>query len=390
MHDDGILVLCVDDDPRLVELLSDGLERERERLSVVAATDVATALDVYDTADVDCVVSDYHMSARTGLEFLEAVRAEDPAFPFIMFTETGSEVVASESIQAGVTDYVIRDTIGEQYVLLAEKVCAHVDHRRTEQRAARTDRRLRELSAATDDALFMFTADWGRLQFVNDAYETIFGSPVETLRADPESFLTHVHPDDIDRVTDAMEQVSAGRPQQVEYRVEQPGGIQVWVESQCRPVRDDSGTVESVVGFTREVTERKHREQELASHNETLDRFAATVAHDLRNPLSIVDGHLEFAKREFDSDHIDTSVDAVARMSQLIDELLTLAKGGTEIDDRTEVDLRRLVEASTDDIVLSEATITVEESVTLSCDASRMKEAFGTSRGTPSNTAASR
>ncbi|PSQ37558.1 hypothetical protein BRD05_00280 [Halobacteriales archaeon QS_9_70_65] len=317
-----VSVLCVDDDAELVSLLAGGLERESDRLDVTTATNVDAALETYRRTDVDCIVSDYHMPARTGVELLEVVRADDPKLPFVMYTRTGSEAVASESIRAGVTDYVVRRATDEQYGLLTERILTHVDERRSERRASRTNRTLRALSAAADEVLFMFSADWSELQFINDAYETVFGGSVDRLRAAPRSFLTHVYSEDVDRVTDAMERVSGGHPQQMEYRVDRSADIRIWVESRCKPVRNGSGDVEAVAGFTREVTERKHREQELEDRNETLDRFAATVAHDLRNPLAVADAKLKLARAETDSEHIDDGIEAVDRMSRLIDELL--------------------------------------------------------------------
>ena len=369
-----VSVLCVDDDAELVSLLADGLERESDRLDVTTTTDVDAALETYRATGVDCIVSDYHMPTRTGVELLEVVRADDPKLPFVMYTRTGSEAVASESIRAGVTDYVVRRATDEQYGLLTERILTHVDGRRSERRASRTNRTLRALSAATDEVLFMFSADWSELEFINDAYETVFGGSVDRLRATPKSFLTHVYPEDVDRVTDAMERVSGGRPQQMEYRVDRSADIRIWVESRCKPVRDDSGDVEAVAGFTREVTERKHREQELEDRNETLDRFAATVAHDLRNPLAVADAKLKLARAETDSEHIDDGIEAVDRMSRLIDELLALAKEGIAIDERSRVDLREVVEASIEDVIMTDATCTVEDTARVSCDPSRLRE----------------
>ena len=378
MHgpDDAVSVLHVDDDPDLSALLTAGLERASDRLTVSAERSVDAGLARLREDDIDCVVSDYRMPDRDGIDFLRAVREREPSLPFIVFAETGSEAVASEAISAGVTDYVIRETTDSRYELLARKVESAVDSRRARESADRTNRRLRELSDVADDVLWMFSADWSELLFINDAYERLFGQSTEALAAEPASFLDRIHPDDVDRVRAAMERASAGDSQSVEYRVRQSASVEVWVESQCEPVVDDDGTVRRMTGFSRDITDRKVRERELANANEQLDEFAATAAHDLRNPVNIADGHVALASEDCDSEHLDVAARALGRMDELLTDLLTLARTGERIGDTQRVDLAEVVAAAEHSVAMGDATLVVEAVGTVECDATRLKEAL--------------
>jgi PAS domain S-box-containing protein len=257
---------------------------------------------------------------------------------------------------------------------LAQKIVTHVERRRMESRAARADRRLHELAEMSNDVLWTFTADWQELLFVNSAYEELFGQSPETLRADPSAFVDAVHDDDRDRVRLAMERASEGTAQQLEFRVEHRSGMELWVESHCKPVLNASGAVERVTGFTRDVTERKHRERDLARKNDKLDRFTSTVAHDLRNPLNVADGHLSIVRRECDSDHLDDVRGALVRMDGLLEDLLSLARTGESIDDLSEIDFADVVEASSTNVVTARTTLHVEDSARIQCDPERLKE----------------
>ncbi|WP_245957322.1 PAS domain-containing sensor histidine kinase [Haloplanus rubicundus] len=212
--------------------------------------------------------------------------------------------------------------------------------------------------------------------FVNAAYEDVFGQSPETIRTDPSAFLDVVHDDDRDRVTLAMERASAGTAQQVEFRVDHASGMQLWVESHCKPVTDDDGTVQRVVGFTRDITERKTRERDLARKNETLDQFTSTVAHDLRNPLNVADGHLDIARRECESPHLETTARSLAQMNDLLEDLLTLARTGETIDELTAVDFADVVDASSSNVATMRTTVAVAGSARIRCDPSRLKEAM--------------
>jgi len=61
--------------------------------------------------------------ARTvGGQVLDAVRAERPDLPFILYTGKGSEEVAGEAISAGVIDYLQKELGTDQYAILANRI----------------------------------------------------------------------------------------------------------------------------------------------------------------------------------------------------------------------------------------------------------------------------
>ncbi|MFB6218967.1 MAG: ATP-binding protein [Halobacteriaceae archaeon] len=135
--DAPVRVLHVDDDEAFVSMAAEHLERESERLSVVTETDPGAALDRLD--GVDCVVSDFEMPGMDGVELLRAVREEYPDLPFVLFTGRGSEAVASDAIEAGVSTYLQKGG-PDTYAMLANRIEAHVGRYRAERRAAEQER----------------------------------------------------------------------------------------------------------------------------------------------------------------------------------------------------------------------------------------------------------
>lgn len=110
MDGDQIRVIHVDDDPSLLDLTAELLEGEDDRFVLETATSADDGLDQIRDRPPDCLVSDYDISGKNGIEFLRTVREEYPELPFILFTGKGSETVASDAISAGVTDYLTFDT----------------------------------------------------------------------------------------------------------------------------------------------------------------------------------------------------------------------------------------------------------------------------------------
>lgn len=149
-----VQVLHVDDDPAFGELVADFLARKDEEIAVLTETSADHGLQRLESVSdsIDCVVSDYDMPGKTGIEFLRAVRDRYPNLPFILFTGKGSEEVASEAISDGATDYLQKGGGTEQYDLLANRVRNAVEQYRSTERAENLAR-LRTLGAEVNREL---------------------------------------------------------------------------------------------------------------------------------------------------------------------------------------------------------------------------------------------
>jgi len=277
MTDTPIHVLHVNDDLEFMETAAEFLERAAESVSVETATTAAEGIERLQASAVDCVVSDYDIGDMDGIAFLEAVRAEYPDLPFILYTGKGSEEIASEAISAGVTDYLQKGPGSSQYEILFNRIENAVEQRRTRVVAAETEQRLRTIAENSNDVLWMFTADWNELLFVNSPYETVWGRSTEELGSDPSSFLDGVHPDDRERVRAAMDRLSAGESIDIEYRVNAAEDFSRWVWVQGDPVFE-GGEVTRVVGFARDVTDWKARERELERYEVAVETARDGVA----------------------------------------------------------------------------------------------------------------
>jgi PAS domain S-box-containing protein len=131
----------------------------------------------------------------------------------------------------------------------------------TERRRLQEQRQLlSQLTENAADALWVFSANWEELLFVNSAYEEIWGQSVSTLREHPSAFFEAVHPDDRERVREAMARISDGDPADIEFRANAEEDYGRWVWARGHPVYDD-GELQRVIGFSRDITERKRDEQ---------------------------------------------------------------------------------------------------------------------------------
>ena len=166
----GVTVLHIEDDASFAELVSTFLDREREFFEVLTETDPVDGIELAQQRDIDCIVSDYDMPGMNGLDVLEAIRADNPEIPFILFTGKGSEEIASEAISAGVTEYLQKAGGTEQYEVLANRIEQAVARRRAERQVTRGFRAIE----TAHDGISLLDAD-GKFMYVNGAYAETVG-----------------------------------------------------------------------------------------------------------------------------------------------------------------------------------------------------------------------
>ena len=166
----SIRVLHVDDDPDFATLAATFVEQQDDRFDVESVPGATEALDRLAAAEFDCVVSDYDMPGRNGIEFLEALRETHPEVPFVLFTGKGSEEVASDAISAGVTDYLQKETGTEQFAVLANRIRNAVERSRVE----RERRRQLDAIETAQEGISILDED-GEYIYVNRAYADLYG-----------------------------------------------------------------------------------------------------------------------------------------------------------------------------------------------------------------------
>jgi PAS domain S-box-containing protein len=263
-----IAILYVDGDTTFAERAATVLERDHEEFDVQTVGTVREARERLDAREVDCVVSASELPDGSGLDLLRSVREVHPDLPFIVYTGTGSEGIASEAISAGVTDYLQKEADTGQFTALTDRIVDSVEEYRSEEVAEATERKLHQLAEKSDDVLFVFDADWADLLFINSAYEDVLGGSIGELEGDPHAFLSYVHPDDRPTVRRTMAAVSAGSPEEAEFRIVAGDGDEHLLHVEAKPVLDD-GAVTRIVGIVRDITERTRREQAIQALHRT-------------------------------------------------------------------------------------------------------------------------
>jgi len=123
------------------------------------------------------------------------------------------------------------------------------------------------------------------------------------------------------------------------------------------------------------------REQEIARERDRLEEFASLVSHDLRSPLNVATGNLDLIRERFREQHedlaeIDTVARSLDRMEALVEDMLTLARQGSAIDETEAVSLATLAEECWDSVDTAAADLVVGDDLRLRADRSRLRQAL--------------
>ncbi|CCQ33655.1 integral membrane sensor signal transduction histidine kinase [Halorhabdus tiamatea SARL4B] len=129
----------------------------------------------------------------------------------------------------------------------------------------------------------------------------------------------------------------------------------------------------------RQIGEAQAARAELRRQNERLAEFASTVSHDLRNPLQVARGNVTLLEDDLAAadegvrEELDSVASALDRMETIIEDVLTLARGGATIEETQPVDLETVAREAWGTVETDAATLMVEDAPTIAADRDRLK-----------------
>jgi PAS domain S-box-containing protein len=402
-------VLLVDDTPANLLALVAVLEDLGHNL--VKATSGEEALRLLRGQDFAVVLLDVRMPALDGFETAKRIRSREPSrhTPIIFLTSGGGdELPATEAYKLGAVDHLVKPLVPE---VLRAKVAGFAELFAEKERAKRQADQLRLLiQATTDYAIFMLDPE-GRVATWNAGAERIKGYRAEEIIG--QHFSHFYPPEAIDRGWPAEELRKAaaeGRFEDEGWRVRKDGS-RFWANVVLTALRDPAGRLQGFSKITRDLTERRRREEELRQLNRDLERrvrertaalaasnqalraenaerrraeeglrdaarhkdeFLAMLAHELRNPLAPVRNGLQILKaagadREAVEQARAMMERQVVHMARIVDDLLDvsrLIRGQVELR-QERLDLARLVRHAAADhhAAFADAGLTAEVDV---------------------------
>ena len=220
----------------------------------------------------DLILSDYSLPSFDGLAALAIVRERQPRLPFILMSGVMGEERAVEALKQGATDYVLKQRI-ERLVPAIKRAWREVNEREGRQQAEEqlrlNEEQLRQITDNVADLIVQLDLEGG-WQYCSPSYRQLFG---ETSSRPSVPFLDHVHEGDREAVRQILDEATrTGVGQRGEFRLQLPEGSIRYLEAQFNLVCDEKGKVQSVIVVSRDITERRHSEEQIRAQAALLDK----------------------------------------------------------------------------------------------------------------------
>jgi two-component system, LuxR family, sensor kinase FixL len=348
-----ITVLILEDDAGVARLQR--LRLERAGFAVEAVITPGDALARIRRGGIDLLVLDNQLAvAEDGLAFYQRLKAAGHDLPVVLVTGYSDDATIVRALRAGVRDYVFKSV--EYLDYLPDAVRRVVDQERTKERLAGSEALLRAvLNSARDPVITM--DGQSRITLLNPAAEQVFGCPTaDALGATIDRFLPSVVPGAAPWTSDLF-------PSPTEVVGRRADGAPVPLAVTCsRATVPDQALY---ILILRDITERKRAEAELRETARQRERalgelqaktdelkattqqlwqaarlagvgeLAASIAHELNNPLATVHLRLEGVLTKTPADDprrrpLEVVEQEVERMARLVANLLQFSRAGRD------------------------------------------------------------
>jgi PAS domain S-box-containing protein len=338
-------IMIVDDNPADRELVAHRLTQAFDKVDLIEIGQGMAFEAALQAADFDVVLTDYHLHWSNGLEVFRRVRERYPDVPVLMFTDSGNEEVAVTGMKEGLSDYLLKRHLDRLPIAITESIDKAVLQRKYDDAMAQlkeAKERYQTISDLTSDYAFAYRVDvdgTSHREWVTDAFYTITGYTQEALE-EAGGWLHVLHPDDVQRAMEHRQRLLANREDTVEYRIITKQGDVRWLQVKSRPIWNaEAGRVVRVFGAAQDITERHNAQQALVQAEKLAitGRLAASLAHEINNPLQTVIGCLGLAEESLAghkelAPYLQLSMEEIQRAAGIVEELRNLNRASNPAD----------------------------------------------------------
>jgi len=342
-------LLHLEDDPLDTELAEETLRAEGLAARIERVSTMATFEAALRTSAFDLILSDYSVPGVDALHALRVTRTLRPDLPFVFLSGTIPEDLAIEALRLGATDYVLKQRMNRLAPALRralQEAYAQRQRRRAEEELGL----FRFVSENANDGHLLFDAQ-GRIRYANKLIcERLGYAADELMRLGITDLDPTLQPE---RLSALIAQLSRGRMPPFEGINRHKDGTRFPVEITCAAVQFQGELL--IFAVSRDITERKRHEAELARSHESLERqveertarlqqalqqleqFSYTITHDMRAPLRAIKGFAAVLTEDVADqlppehrDHLLRIAAAAERMDNLILDTLGFSRIAAE------------------------------------------------------------
>ena len=319
-------ILLVEDERAHAAAINRAFENMGEKVNISIAGTLAEFRKQADDIPPDIAVMDLNLPDGRAVDALTNP-PEAGRFPILLMTSYGNEHMAVEAIKAGALDYIVKSV--EAFVEMPRIVERAMrewnllqERKRAEEELRRANAYNRMLIEVSLDPFVTIGMD-GKITDVNMATEEVTGAPrQELIGSDFSDYFTD--PEAARYGYKKVFEDGSVRDYPMEIRHRDGHTTPVLYNASIYP--DENGNIIGVFAAARNITERKHLEEQLLQSQkmEAVGQLAGGVAHDLNNILTVIYGYCSVLQMKIDVgapfrsdiDHIYAAAERAANLTR--------------------------------------------------------------------------
>lgn len=171
-----------------------------------------------------------------------------------------------------------------------------------------------------------------KIEYISPSALMLTGYSPEEYYTDNNLIFNLIHPDDRYLFEDFIHNIPYSIKSPLTLRLVRKDKTILWLEQKCTPIYNKNNNLTALQGIIRDITMRKNLEKmtSMLDRMNMVGSMAATVAHEIRNPMTTVRGYLQFMERgekyQTDKEKFKLMIEEIDRANCIIREYLSLSK----------------------------------------------------------------
>lgn len=263
---DPIRILLVDDSPYFLKAASDFLQYQESLTVVGTASGGNEAISQSQDLHPDIILLDLNLAHSSGLKLIPILKEKLPGTKIIVLTMMEASMYRDAALQAGADGFVNKSIMSETLAgtILDAMKQANTDAVKPESvpSAHGGEAWLMRLAEHLPDVIYRYEFKPKRgFTYVSPSVTAVTGFTPQEHYADPDLGLKLAHPQDR-HLLDAIEHGQIDQACPIVMRWVRKDGTVIWTEQRNVNIFNEAGELTAVEGIARDITERKHLEQE--------------------------------------------------------------------------------------------------------------------------------
>ncbi|OCQ94328.1 histidine kinase [Oscillatoriales cyanobacterium USR001] len=270
-------VLLVEDNLDDAEMIQELLltNRGSQALLLTPVVRLSQALEYLRQETFDAILLDLSLPDSQGFQTVARLQEYGLNIPIIVLTGNINEEIATQSIQAGVQEYLVKREVDSKLLMRSLRYAIARQKRQAAWR--QSEEKYRFLVDNIKEVIFQVDVA-GNWIFLNAAWTEITGFGIPETLGTP--FLNYIHPDDRQRNIEYLRPLIEGQKEDCRYKTRyltKTNNFR-WIEVQARLTFAPNGTISGTAGTLNDINDQILAQEQLQTSQEFLKHTLNAIA----------------------------------------------------------------------------------------------------------------